>query len=256
MRTLSLVFACCAFGLVPAANAQPADLPPPTIALSFWRCDRSAMDQIIQGEQERGLPVYQSFVDSGRIFEAGVLRHAWGDEYNYVSYLVAPDFASIDAVNSEINDAYEARYPDDTFFLSHCSEHFDNIYTGRVGSGFTGAVSPDDPATVVLSFWKCPLTEIGRLIELESGRPAEVAAQMTEEGLWRGSGFMVHSWGDAWNVVRYTGADDMEALMTAFDTLGERLGDPAGVQSGVNQTCTAHRDNIYDLVVRTTPRAE
>jgi hypothetical protein len=253
IRTLSTFLAAGLIALAPDALAQPADSEPPTIALSFWRCDRGAMDQIVQYEQTRVLPIAQSFVDSGRLFESGVLRHAWGDEYNYVSYLVAPDIAAIDAVSGEINEALEAAYPGDTYFLDHCSEHFDNIYTGRVGGGFSGAVSPEDPATVVLSFWKCPLTEIGRLMELEGGEAAAVSAQMTEEGLWRGSGFMTHSWGDAWNVVRYTGGDDLEQVMTAFDTLAERLGDDGDAANGVNQTCSAHRDNIYELVVRTTP---
>jgi hypothetical protein len=236
-----------------SASAQPADQPPPVVALSFWKCERSALDQIITTEFAQGLPIYQSFVDSGRIFEAGTLRHAWGDEYNYVSYLVAPDIATIAAASDEINEAYGERYPNDNAFLEHCTEHFDNIYTAATGEGFFGDVTPDEPATVVLSFWKCPLPEMGRLVR--NARAAQpVADAITEEGMWRGSGFMTHAWGDVWNLVRYTGADDLEAVMTGFDALTERSGSIEMEGEDPNVTCSAHKDNIYDLVLRTTPR--
>jgi hypothetical protein len=241
--------------LAPVAFAQPQEGPPPVVALSFWRCDRSAMDEIIQADYERQLPIMQSFVDSGRLFESGTLVHAWGDEYNYVSYLVAPDIASIAAIADESQAAYSEAHPDDTLFLDHCGEHFDNIYTARTGEGFTGNVTPDAPATVVLSFWKCPLGEIGRLMRNEEAA-APTAAALTEAGMWRGSGFMTHAWGDAWNVVRYTGGDDFEQIISTFDVYAERMENVEIEGENINNTCSAHRDNIYDFVVRTTPRQD
>jgi hypothetical protein len=233
--------------------AQPDQEAPPVVALSFWRCDRAAMDQIIQYDQERQLPILQTFVDGGRLFEAGTFVHAWGDQYNYVSYLVAPDIASIAAVGAESQSAYEARYPDDTFFLENCHEHFDNIYTVRTGNGFSGTVTPDDPAAVVLSFWRCPLMQMDRLMRNEAAAQT-VADAIESEGLWRGSGFMTHAWGDTWNVVRYTGGDDLDQIMSAFDVMGERMEGFERDGDDLNVTCSAHRDNIYDFVVRTTPR--
>jgi hypothetical protein len=93
-------------------------------------------------------------------------------------------------------------------------------------------------------------------MEEETAGSAIVAQELVTEGIWRGSGFMTHAWGDPWNVVRYTAADDLPALLTAFDTLGERMESRYGAMeaTNVNNTCSAHRDNIYDLVVRTTPR--
>jgi hypothetical protein len=251
-RTLPLGF-LAALVLAPAATAQPEQQgPPPMVALSFWRCQRSAMDQIVQYDHERMLPIMQSFVDSGRLFESGTFTHAWGDQFNYVSYLVAPDIASIAAIADESQSAYEERYPGDTFFLDNCDEHFDNIYSVRTGSGFTGTVSPDEPATVVLSFWKCPLQEIGRLMRNEA-TSQPVADALRDEGLWRGSGFMTHAWGDSWNVVRYTGGDDLEQVLSTFDVYAERMEDVEIEGANINNTCSAHRDNIYDFVVRTTP---
>ena len=253
-RTLPLSL-LAALLLAPAAFAQPQEGPPPMVALSFWRCDRSAMDQIIQADFERGLPIMQSFVDSGRLFEAGTMVHAWGDQYNYVSYLVAPDIASIAAIADESQAAYNEQYPDDNFFIEHCHEHFDNIYTARTGGGFSGSVSPDEPAAVVLSFWRCPFQEIGRLMQNET-TSQPIADALTEEGLWRGSGFMTHAWGDSWNVVRYTGGDDLEQVMSTFDIYAERMENVELEGANINNTCSAHRDNIYDFVVRTTPRQD
>jgi hypothetical protein len=251
-RTLLLALLVSAV-FSPSARAQPAEDTPPTVALSFWKCSRAGLDQIIATEFAQGLPVYQSFVDNGRIFEAGTLRHAWGDEYNYVSYIVGPDIATVVAASDEINEAYTERYPNENAFLEHCTEHFDNIYTAATGQGFHGDVTPDDPATVVLSFWKCPLPELGRLVQ-NARAMQPMADAITEEGTWRGSGFMTHSWGDAWNLVRYTGADDLEAVMTGFDELTERSESVEQEGDDPNVTCSAHRDNIYDLVLRTTPR--
>ncbi len=241
--------------LTPAAAAQP-DTPPPTITMTFWQCERNALDQLIEYEHTRALPIYQSMVNSGRVFDIGTMVHAWGDQFNYVTYLVAADLATAIAANDEITEAYSAQYPDDNFLLQSCSSHFDNIYTARFGNGIAGAVTPDAPATVALSFWRCPQTEIGRLMEGEAAT-WDVANTMTSEGLWRGMGFMTHSWGDVWNVVRYAGADTLPELLTAFDTFDERLeaSVPDDAQ-GLNETCTAHRDNIYELVVQTTPRQQ
>jgi hypothetical protein len=258
MRILTFLLMCTALGLAPGATAQPEDTAPPTVAITFWQCERGALDQLIEYEQTRGLPILQAFVDRGRIFEAGTMVHAWGDEWNYVQFIVAPDIATATAANGEIGDAYEAAYPDDTLLLDRCSGHHDNIYTVRTGQGFVGAVTPDDPATVALSFWKCPISQLGRLMDQEVASSAIVAQELLDEGLWRGSGFMTHAWGDAWNVVRYSAADDIPALLTAFDTADERMQSRYASMEPTNlgNTCSAHRDNIYDLVVRTTPRAE
>jgi len=253
-RTLPLVLTLVATALPRPALAQPDAAAPPTVAMSFWQCDRAAMDQLIEAEQTRSLPIYQSLVDSGQMFEAGAMTHAWGDEWNFVLYVVAQDLAAAVAANSAIQSAYAERWPDDNLLVESCTGHFDNIYTARTGEGFTGAVSPDDPATVALSFWQCPLHEVGRLMEEEGRGSAVIAQELTNEGLWRGSGFMTHAWGDVWNVVRYSAADDLPSLLTAFDAMGERMESrfPGMAATNVNATCSQHKDNIYDLVVRTT----
>ena len=53
------------------------------------------MDQVIEQNRERWLPIAQELVDEGAILGYGALRHHWGDEWNYVEWISAANRAAL-----------------------------------------------------------------------------------------------------------------------------------------------------------------
>lgn len=243
--------ALCTLGLclaaAPTSVAQNTSTEH-TVSFGSWQCERAALDRIIEMDRERTLPIAQAMVDEGLIVSAGTLSHSWGDEWNYVNFVVAADVAAVVEANGEMNRRYAELYPDDNSFIEHCSEHKDNIYSVDAGMELTGVVDPDRPPAYAMSYWKCPLQDVGRLIRQEDSLALPIARELVAEGLWRGTGFMSHDWADEWSVVRWAAADDIPSLIAAFDEQARRRVDrhPDSPESGLNE-CRAHKDNIYEL---------
>lgn len=127
---------------VPAVTQSNQPLPTdpdnrPAVAVSMWQCNFAAMERLTQMEDSLMVPIAQELVDAGTIYAYGHMNHQWGDEWNYVNYITAPDAAAAMAANDEISRLFGERHPDmeeDPFFLESCKAHRDNIYVHRIGT--------------------------------------------------------------------------------------------------------------------------
>lgn len=233
------------------ASAQEDEQRPPTIFLTSWMCDRSALDEIQNEQRERNLPILQDLVNQGQIWSASSMVHDWGDEWNYVTAYLADDIASGAAANSELRRRYDEEYAD-SILLEQCRTHRDNIY---IGAFTTGNVDPDPepPYTIAMSYFACPISELGSIADMgrEHILPAVQASIEAGEGYWAGGA--VHAWGDEWNFLLVRSAEDLPSLVRFAEDTDNRMGENA---REVTETCWAHKDNIYSVVMETTPAME
>lgn len=134
MRSYNIIALIALFCALPATtlaqDAPPDQEPePPTIGVSYWKCDWQNMSELAQNTDSLITPIYQELVDEGQILNWGMLTHQWGDSWNVVFYTTAPDTPSFLAANEEAIQRIEERHPDLTDITEYCSEHKDNIYT-------------------------------------------------------------------------------------------------------------------------------
>jgi len=117
MKVYNVTLLAVLFCILPAtALAQEApdteEAQNPTIGVNYWKCDWAR-------------------VNEGEISGGGMLTHQWGDEWNVVFYMTAPDTPSYLTAFQEAGRRFEERHPDATPITEYCSEHKDNIYTLR-----------------------------------------------------------------------------------------------------------------------------
>lgn len=134
MKTCSsalLALLLCALPATALAQDAPNVEEPqgPTVGLSYWKCDWQNLSEIEQVGDSLITPIYQELVDEGQILGFGMLSHQWGDEWNIIFYMSAPDTPSYLAAFEEANQRIAERHPDLTPLTEYCSEHKDNIYT-------------------------------------------------------------------------------------------------------------------------------
>lgn len=116
----------------PSAFAQQEA---PTVGVSYWKCDWGELGNIGQVTDSLYTPIMQELVDEGTIMNFGMLTHQWGDEWNVVFYITAPDTPTYLEASREAVDRFEERHPDVLNLTEVCSEHKDNIYTLRTATG-------------------------------------------------------------------------------------------------------------------------
>ena len=80
---------------------------------------------------------------------------------------------------------------------------------------------------------------------------APVLRRAVTDGRLLDWGLMEHFWGDEYNqVIYYVTPDVMTAVQTASAVLGEVIAaSPGNVMEDFGERCTAHKDNIYRLVM-------
>jgi hypothetical protein len=107
------------------------------------------------------------------------------------------------------------------------------------------------PSTV-MSFWQCDIAHLDEIVRGANTYQKPAAQELIDEGMITNWGLMVHSWGDEWNVVFHTSADDEAALMSAntemnlrATALAEAAGEDIDLGPPLLRHCTAHKDNFY-----------
>ena len=106
------------------------------------------------------------------------------------------------------------------------------------------------PNVVALSEWKCDWGELGDIVELANGTVREVWEELEDEGMIDGWGILTHAWGDEYNLVLYTLAQDVEGVMAASNEYFRRIAerDPENaIGDQFTDACREHRDNIYNF---------
>lgn len=250
--TLLAALLCAAFMVPHQALAQ--DENPPTIMMSAWMCNQASMGDLVDDFETRQLPIAQELVDEGMMQSAMLMVHHWGDEWNYVTVMMADDMESGAAAFGELNSRYADRYGDDGLdFLAHCTTHRDAIHTGAWTTDGDDEM-PELPMSVALSAFACPFNALGDILEQHREIMLPAAQASVDAGMGDFVGASTHAWGDEWNYVIWRGAADIPALMAFNDDTNERADALAGEdEENAMDACWAHKDNIYALVAMTRP---
>lgn len=236
------------------AFAQDTDSP--VIVASYHQCDQAALPALIERNRERALPIYQAMVDEGKAIFAGEAVHYWGDEDNLITWLAAPSMGEVLQAYEEMTSRYRSTYPDDRLFMETCPTHRDNFaYMPTATEGGNPPVGPDNEPTLAISYYVCDYSKLGEMVNHATERSQPIAQALVDEGLLENQVFYTHAWGDEWNFIITRRAADLPTLLTGLDTMGERYearyGDDS--QALINQHCSAHKDNIYRMVIATNP---
>ena len=236
---------------VAPASAQDDEAPaPPTFVVSSHQCDYAQLDTLIAQDRARTLPILQALVDEGKLIQAGEAVHHWGDEYNLLTWLAAPDMPSALAAWEDMTARYREAYPDDNLFIETCPKHRDYFYTQRVS---TQAAAPPpnggNGLTLAVSYYTCDYPQLGALLDEARTRGLPIAQGLVDEGALGHQGIYTHDWGDEWNFVITRTAADLPTLLRALETFGERYAAEYGTntRSLLDDHCSAHKDNIYTV---------
>jgi hypothetical protein len=225
---------------------------PPTIFMTSWQCDRAAVDGLIESMKTRDMVIAQELVEEGALWSYHVMVHDWGDEWNFVTLLVATDIASGVAANDAFNDRFEARFGEDDTFIEHCKTHRDNIYVGTYITQAPEGQNPQPPYSVAVSYFACPINEIDGIIAAARETFLPAAQASVNAGMGYMTGGMRHAWADEWNYIIFRAAADVPGLIAHARDTAERITSDA---PGPTLSC-AHKDNIYRMVLETTPSSQ
>ncbi len=101
------------------------------------------------------------------------------------------------------------------------------------------------PPTIFVTSWQCDTAALSNLVDMAREQDLPIFQELVNEGkLWSYS-VMVHRWGDEWNYVTFTVADDVAAGVAANTDFGTRAEERYGEDETLLEHCKTHRDNIY-----------
>ena len=247
MNRFTTLLMVCSLALALAPISIQAQDGPPTVMMSSAQCDRNTLDDVLDNARERGLPIWQELVNEGMIQSQGIVQHWWGDEWNMVSVMVAADVAAVVAANAEFGSRFNDLYPDDDTYITNCPRHRDVFYQGMSATDDTSS----DGDAIHISYWECDFTRLGDIAERDQ-QYSDVFQGLVDEGVINFRASAAHTWGNEWNYIRVTAADDMPALLAGFNEGGARLSDLYPEDEAIlSEVCTAHKDNFYRQVMWT-----
>ncbi|MFQ5679729.1 MAG: hypothetical protein ACE5HP_09770 [Gemmatimonadota bacterium] len=129
MRRISLTLGLLT-ALVLPGTALAQEEAPPTLRLSFYRCDFSQLEAAMEEIESLQMPIWQELVDEGMIASYGHFIHSWASEWNVGVYTVAQDIPAVLAAVEEFGRRMEERNPDAAnAFAEACPAHRDGFYT-------------------------------------------------------------------------------------------------------------------------------
>ena len=110
---------------------------PNTLAVSFYQCDYTKMDEIVAWEEETMQPAAQKLVDEGALGSRSMFTHAWGDEWNVLVSITANDLPELLGGLETLSERTGTRPMEDdpTPLTTHCADHKDNIYWMMMTTG-------------------------------------------------------------------------------------------------------------------------
>lgn len=127
------------------------------------------------------------------------------------------------------------------------------LLAGVLATTALAPVSAQEQPTLFVSSWMCERPALDDLVEMARSRDLPIYQDMTNEGLIGGQMLLVHDWGDEWNYVTITMADDVATGVAASDEFGRRYAERYGDDDGFVDRCPSHRDAIYQAAFSTEP---
>ncbi len=115
-------------------------------------------------------------------------------------------------------------------------------------AGNISAQSEEQP-TLVVSFQKVKLSDIGAFNKLVNEKFAPILNGMVDEGLLLGWGLFNHAWGDEWNANVWYTVKDMDAFNKFWDEYVSRIGEKQpDAWKELRGYIQEHKDNIYTIM--------
>lgn len=235
-----------------ALPALAQDAEPPVILVQTAQCDLDRVDDLVEQDTERWPAIFQALKDEGKLIQAGSARHAWGDAQNVLYWMTGADMESVIAASDEAFERYGEAYDDPSLFAEVCGGHRDFFYTRAAGTQVPRMPAGNDAsAALAVSYYAC--SDVGDLLDAYRERGLPIAQAVVDDGALISEALLTHLWADEWNVVLSRVATDLPALLDALDAGAERAEatygeDSDGLQDMLQANCTAHRDNIYQIV--------
>ncbi|NNG15115.1 MAG: hypothetical protein HKM89_01455 [Gemmatimonadales bacterium] len=110
------------------------------------------------------------------------------------------------------------------------------------------------PGTIVLSFNKCDLDQVGYLTQLTDSAVVPIAQELVNEGKIFNYGMMTHSWGDEWNVAYYYVVENQQAFFDFWSEFVSRVSERhPNLFNEFQARCSEHKDSIYGHAAFTAP---
>ncbi len=135
MRRVPIILSLLVALAMPGAAVAQDDTPP-TLRLSFYRCDFSNLDAVMEQIDELEIPVWEELVAEGMIQDHGYFIHSWASEWNVGIYTIGADIPAILAAVEESNRRFDERHPDaESLFAEACPSHRDGFYVLGPGTG-------------------------------------------------------------------------------------------------------------------------
>lgn len=245
LRRVLILTLAAAFIWPGMAIAQEEDETPPMLLISSWQCDFSAMGDISEDWNERGINAARAAVASGSWNDAGTFYHAWSDEWNVNYWATGEDIPALLAGQQTSNETYGESYPDQPSLWEMCREHKDGFYQmGRATEGADDAgedgAETEDPPMLAISSWKC--TDVAAVNEAWDGAYLPKAQAVVDAGEWMSAGVFYHAWADEWNVNFYYIAEDIPQILEGWQSYIQSFDEDS---PDITEYCTAHKDGFY-----------
>lgn len=129
MRKLPLILGLLVTLAVPAGLTAQDDEAPPTLRLSFYKCDLGQLEATMEQINGVEIPIWEELVEEGMVDSYGHFFHAWADEYNVGIYTVAENIEAVLAATVEFGNRMQERHPDADAGLNQvCPSHRDGFY--------------------------------------------------------------------------------------------------------------------------------
>ena len=107
------------------------------------------------------------------------------------------------------------------------------------------------PATSTFAFseWKCPIGNLQEAVQISNEVSRPIFEDLAEEGMIVDWNILTHLYGDDWNLIFVTLAEDMDSAVESSREFQRRVQETGMGERGDRfvELCPYHRDNIYSI---------
>jgi hypothetical protein len=214
------------------------------LIISSFKCDWNRIADVV-AEAEAQLPFWEEQKTAGSIMETGVYVHSWGDEWNFMRYIIAPTMESAVAANAAANAAYAEANPA-SVTIEACPSHRDNFYMAGAGAGSENSPSGGNP-TLMMTYMQCQTSRLGDVMAEFENVVIPTYQALVDEGRIRSAASFAHYWADEWNVDFGVIAEDIPSFLAATQEANSRM----AARPVVAEACPLHKDAFYTVGPRT-----
>ena len=105
------------------------------------------------------------------------------------------------------------------------------------------------PNVVAFSEWKCPVGNLGEALDIVESISRPIHQELIDEGMITGWSVLTHLYGDEWNLIFVTLAEDLDSAVASSTEFNRRVSDRGMGEQGDRfvELCPYHRDNVYSV---------